>query len=141
MGFFDNKSASSSNSGFSPKYSPASRPNFPAPKPNISKEPQNKSLPSLSKRGEFGVRDLDWSLRSQKDKIYRKYNISGKEVDEFANNLKKYDLDKRGYLSKYESSKMEKPLKTKSTWSGNTKEGIKSGKWLKILSDPEIFKK
>lgn len=102
-------------------------------KPIIAPKPQIESLPSLSKRGEFNIKDLSWKLRSNVDKIYKKYGIPEKEVKEFANNVKKYDISHGGYLHPSESAKLEKPLKNK----GDTK----SKNWLKILSDPEIFNK
>jgi len=106
-------------------------------KPIIAPKPQIKNFLSLSKRGEFKTNDIAWTLRSHKNEIYKKYGILEKEVDKFADNLKKYDTNRGGYLVPSESAKLEKPLENKSKFHGGTTEG----KWLKILSDPEIFNK
>jgi len=106
-------------------------------RPNIAPRPRVESSLPLSKRGDFKISDLSWKLRSRKNEIYRKYGILGKEVEEFAGNLKRYDTSHGGFLRPSESAKLEKELKNKSTSRGD----IKSKKWLKILSDSEILNK
>ena len=106
-------------------------------RPAVTPKPQAEGPVSLSKRGELRVSDLSWQLRSGKDKIYRKYGISGSEVEEFANGLKTYDKSGGGFLRPSESIALEKQLRTGATSRGD----VKSSKWLRILSDPEILKK
>jgi hypothetical protein len=106
-------------------------------KDNVAPRPQPEKPLPLSKRGDLRVSDLSWKLRSNKSEIYRKYGIPGKEVEEFANNLKEYDTSGGGFLRPSESTKLEEELKNKATSHGDTK----SKKWLEALSDPEIFNK
>ena len=106
-------------------------PSKPAPKPPV------KELLPLSKRGDVKTSDFRWGLLSHKNRIFEKYKITGKEVDKFVQNARKYGSN----IEFKESFPLEKKFDISRRSSPGTKEGIKSEKWLKILRDPEIFKK
>jgi len=126
-----------------------SKPSTPAPRPGvpvgptpkwsskpIPQQPVKELLP-LSKRGDIGTRDFRWALQSHKDKIFEKYKITGKEVDDFVQNTKKF-----GYNLEFKETRpLEKKLDISRRSNPNLKERVESEKWQKLLRDPEIFKK
>ena len=126
-----------------------SKPSTPAPRPGVptSSMPKWSSKPipaspvkellQLSKRSNVETGGFGWALKSHKNRIYDKYKITGAEVDEFVKNAKKFGHN----IEFKESRPLEKKLDISRRSNQNFKERVKSEKWLKLLRDPEIFKK
>src|SRR4030042_6553759 len=81
---------------------------------------QVKELLPLSKRGEIETKDFRWSLLSHKGKIFKKYGITEKEVDDFVENSEEYGA----YVEPRESRPLEKKLGN-DKWNPNIKEKTK----------------
>lgn len=111
------------------------KPAAPAPKP-VPKPPVKELLP-LSQRSGIKTDSLRWGLLAHKNRIFEKYKITGEEVNKFAEGAKKFG----GYVEKKESLPLEKKFNISRLSHPGTKEAIKGEKWLKILKDPEFFKK
>src|SRR4030042_5202785 len=107
-------------------------------KPVEEPEPKPKELSPLSQRVGSGsaTKNIAWQLRSHKNYIYEKYRITGKEVDEFANDL----TGKVGsHLDSRESRGIEKKYGKMHQY-GSSLEKVKGERWGNILRDPNIFK-
>ena len=114
----------------------SSRPVRPV-KPSI-KQPsaQSNRLPSLSQRvgGGMATKNLAWQLKVHKNKIYEKYRITGREVDEKIQQLQKY----KTILEPHEAYKMEKESRQTQQY-GSSAEKMKNKRWSDILNDSDIL--
>jgi|SRR3989344_2223132 len=86
---------------------------------------------SSAPKGPMKTFDLQRSILSNKNELFTKYHMTGKEADELAGNLKKYDRD----LNPGDIRDLKKGLEDKIKANPHSSEGIKAANTLKFYQD------
>ncbi|MCK4474012.1 hypothetical protein KAU40_01985 [Candidatus Parcubacteria bacterium] len=97
------------------------------------KKPEKKEPSSIIQKKEIKTKDIRWGILSRKNELYTKYNILGKEADEFAKEIvdKKYG----SFLDIRESSKLKGDLEKTQRTASDIKARIRAGNKLRFLKD------